>query len=284
MPDPHRIAIVTDSISDIPPEFAESMDIRIVPLSLRFGQETFRDRIDLSTDDLIERLDHDDSLPATSSPSRRSFEILFRELAQQRDAIIAILSSSRLSATVKAARLAAQSLQDDVQIEIIDSLNVSAALGLQVLHACDLRAAGVPADEIAERLRTEAPLNHLIFVVETLDHLRRNGRVGRASNILGALLQLKPILRIDEGQVIPFERARTHARALDVLIEFVESLPAVEEIVVVYDTTPDDVEALLPRLEEVAPDALIRSTQFGPALAAHIGPGVVGLAVRERPV
>lgn len=284
MPDHERIAIVTDSTADLPPDLARERGITVVPLTLRFGHEILRDRVDLSTTDLVQRMDSTGTIPAISSPSSRVFESVFRELAPDHDRIIAVLVSSRLSATVKSATIAARKVRDVIPVDVVDSLNASFGLGLQVLRAADLVAQGIAPDKLVSQLQSEVALNHVVFFVETLEHLRRIGHVGKASEMLGSFLQLKPVLRIDEGQVIPFERARTRAKALDALVDFVQSIPAVDEIAVVYDTTPEDVDAIMPRLEKVVGAPRIRRVQFGPVLAANIGPGVVGIAIREKPV
>ncbi|MGC4105527.1 MAG: DegV family protein [Thermomicrobiales bacterium] len=283
---PDRIAIVTDSTADLPHDLATELGINVVPFGLRFGHELFRDGVDLTTDDLMGRIEETGRTPATSSPSPRSFADVFADLAQSHDGIVAVLMSSHLSAVVKSARIAAtqfhETTPDAPPIEIVDSLNVSLGLGLQVMRAASLIRSGLPLTIVAEQLRTEVPANHLIFFLESLDLQRQRGRLGKGPEVVGTVLQLKPVLRLDEGQVIPHERVRTRARALDMLVEFAGSLPAIDEIGIIYDTTPEDVETLRDRLTAIAPDARLDTVQFGPALAAHLGPGVVGLAIRER--
>lgn len=283
---PDRIAIVTDSTADLSHDLATKLGVTVVPFDLRFGHEHFRDGVDLTTDDLIVRIEETGQPPATSSPSPRTFNDIFTHLAADHDGILAIHMSSRLSTVVKSARIAASQFTSPadhpVQIEVVDSLNVSLGLGLQVMRAVDLVRAGMPLAAIAEQLRVEVPANHLVFFLEQLDLQRQRGRVGKGLEVVGSVLQLKPVLRLEEGQVIPHERARTRARALDMLVEFAGSLPAIDGIGVIYDTTPEDVETLRERLGVIAPDAHLDTVQFGPALAAHLGPGVVGLAIRER--
>ncbi|HEU0163434.1 MAG TPA: DegV family protein [Thermomicrobiales bacterium] len=282
MVDQERIAIVTDSASDLTLEAAALLGVTVVPLALRFGHDTFLDRAEISTDALVARVEEAGILPATSSPSRVTFERVFRQLASTHDAIIAVLNSSRLSSTVKSATIAAANVRDQIPVEIVDSLNVSYGLGHQVLRAVDLVNSGVPADRAATQLRTEVPFNHVVFFAEELDHLRRHGKVGKAPELLGNILQLKPILRIDEGQVIPFERVRTRAKALDLLVGFTKSLPAIDAIAVIYDTLPDDLDPLVRRLRRLVPSREVPHIQIGPSLAAQVGPGVLGIAIRER--
>ena len=279
---PDRIAIVTDSTADLPHDLAAELGVTVVPFGLRFGHESFRDGVDLTTDDLIGRIEATGRTPATSSPSPRIFTDVFTELARDHDGILAVLMSSHLSSAVKAARIAAAHLASPVPTEIVASLTISLGLGLQVMRAVTLVRAGLPLAAIAEQLRTEVPANHLVFFLEQLDLQRQRGRVGKGPEVVGTMLQLKPVLRLDEGQVIPHERVRTRVKALDMLVEFAGSLPAIDEIGIIYDTTPEDVDTLRERLAAIAPDARLDTVQFGPALAAHLGPGVVGLAIRER--
>lgn len=284
MPDHERIAILTDSSSDLTAEMARVLGITIVSFAVRFGHDTFADGKEISTGELIARTEGSDVIPAVSSPAPHAFEQAFLELAADHDRVIAILISSRLSSAVKSATIAAKHVQDRIAVDVVDSLNTSFGLGLQVLRAVDLLRRGVAAEILVTHLRSEVTLNHVVFFVETLEYLRRSGRVGKAPEILGSFLQLKPVLRIDEGQVIPFERARTHAKALDVLVAFARSIPAIDEIAVIYNTTPEDADALVPLFEQMVEPNRIRIVQFGAALTAHIGPGCVGVAIREKPV
>lgn len=283
---PERIAIVTDSTADLPPDIASDLGITVVPFGLRFGQEQFQDGVDLTTEALIDRITETGRMPATSSPSPRVFTEIFSRLATNHDGILAVMMSSHLSSVVKSARIAARHLSARpdfaTPIEIVDSLNISLGLGLQVQRAASLVQDGGTLTAVADQLRNEIPANHLVFFLEQLDLQRQRGRVGKGSEVVGTVLQLKPVLRLDEGQVIPHERVRTRARALDMLVEFAGSLPAIDAIGVIYDTTPEDGLDLCDRLGAIAPDAQVETAQLSPALAAHLGPGVVGIAIRER--
>jgi len=284
MPDIHRIAILTDSSSDISADLAQELGITIVPFSIRFDQGSFHDSENVSTVELVERMANSATIPAVSSPSPRAFEEAFLGLAGNYDSVVAILVSSRLSSAVKSATLAAKAVRERIPVTVLDSLNTSFGLGLQVQRAVDLVHQGVPADRLVLQLQSEVTLNHVVFFVETLEHLRRSGRVGKASEMLGSFLQLKPVLRIDEGQVIPFERARTRAKALDTLVEFAQSIPAIDEIAVIYTTPAEDVEMMIPHLEMLVDPSRIRRIQFGTAVTTQIGPGSVGIAIREKSI
>ena len=278
-----RVAIVTDSTADLPPALRDRHGIAMVPLNVHFGDETFRDQLDITTDAFMARLQQASALPRTSQPSPAVFEETFRRLATDHDAIVAVLISSRLSGTLQAATLAAQAVANVVPVEIVDSRSGSMGLGLQVLRAAELAERGLATPAIAERLRAETAANHIVFFVDTLEFLQRGGRIGRAAALVGGLLQLKPLLRVDEGQVVPFERTRTRARAIQGLVDFVRGLPHVERLSVLYSTSHPDAETLADRLalELSLPREAIVVTQMGPVIGTHVGPGAMGVAVFE---
>ncbi|MDQ4099923.1 MAG: DegV family protein, partial [Chloroflexota bacterium] len=172
---------------------------------------------------------------------------------------------------------------ETVPVEIVDSLNASLGLGFQALRAAALRDEGLDAATIAARLREEVSTYHLLFFVETLEHLRRGGRIGKAATMVGSLLQLRPLLRVDEGQIVPFERTRTRRKALNALVDFAKGLSGVDVAAALYNTTPDDAATLASQIQVLTPEREVLIAQFSPVLGTHVGPGAVGLTVRERP-
>ena len=278
-----RVAIVTDSTSDLPPDLRERLGITMVPLNVHFGSEVFRDQIDITTDQFIERLGRSAQLPTTSQPSAGLFEETFRGLAPNHDGIVAVLISAKLSGTLQSATIARDAVADVVPVEIVDSLNGSMGLGHQALRAAELASRGLSAPAIAERLRAETSAHHVVFFVDTLEFLQRGGRIGRATALIGGMLQLKPLLRVDEGQVVPFERTRTRAKAIHGLIDFVGGLPHVERLSVLYSTSEADGRALADRLAATVPvpRAEIGLAQMGPVIGTHVGSGAMSVAVSE---
>jgi DegV family protein with EDD domain len=280
MADSPRVAIVTDSTSDLPAKLRERLGIAMVPLNIHIGSEAFRDQIDLSTDEFMQRLAETEDMPSTSQPSSGLFEQTFQELGKDHDEIVCVLISSRLSGTVQSAQIAANAVDDTIRVEVVDSLNATLGCGFQVLNAAWLASEGLGAEAIATQLRSHTSSYHVVFFVETLDHLRRGGRIGKAASLLGSALRLRPLLRVDEGQVVPFERTRTRRRAIAALVEFAESLPGIERITVLYNTTPEDADLLSARISSLArqkPE--IPVAQLGPVLGTHVGPGTLGLAI-----
>lgn len=280
MADTARVAIVTDSTADLPTDVRERHGITMVPLNVHLGDRTWRDQVDLTTPRFMGLLAESEAFPTTSQPSAGVFEQTFRDLAKTHDEIVCVLISSRLSGTVQSAQIAAEAVRDAIHVEVVDSLNASLGCGFQVLHAQRLADAGERAEAIAARLRAQTGRYHIIFFVETLDHIRRGGRIGKAASLVGSMLKLKPLLRIDEGQVVPFERTRTRRKATDALVEFAENLSGIERIATLYNTTPEDAEVLHARVAHLArQETEVPIALFGPVLGTHVGPGTLGLAI-----
>ena len=278
-----RIAVVSDSTSDLPPDLRQRLGVTMVPLNVHFGEEVFRDQVDISTDAFMDRLRQSSKLPTTSQPSAGLFEETFRRLAPSHDAVIAVLISSKLSGTVQSAAVARDAVAGVIPVEVVDSLNASLGLGFQVMRATDLVAGGADAASIAERLRAEVGAYHVVFFVDTLEFLQRGGRIGKAAALVGGFLNLKPLLRVDEGQIVPFERTRTRGRAVQGLVDFVRGLPSVERLGVIHSSTPDEARALADRLaaeKGIAPDKVLVA-QMSPVIGTHVGPGAMGVSVAE---
>ncbi|MGH2535019.1 MAG: DegV family protein [Thermomicrobiales bacterium] len=276
-----RIAVVTDSTADLSPELLREHGVTMVPLNVHIGDETYKDQIEITSREFMKRLPLARQLPTTSQPAPGQFEETFRTLAADRDAVLAVLISSKLSGTIQSAGIARDAVAATLDVEIVDSLNASMGLGLQVVRAARLAASGLGVQDIARRLRAETNAYHLVFFVDTLEYLQRGGRIGRAASLLGSLIQLKPLLRIDEGQIVPFERTRTKARAIEGLKSFVKSFPNIAELAILYSTEQQDAEELADSLTNAFKRDRIHIAQFSPVIGTHIGPGALGVCVYE---
>lgn len=281
MSQPQRIAIVTDSTADLPLEVRDRLGIYCVPLNIHFGDETFQDRVDIFSEEFMRRLTASAVLPTTSQPSSGVFELLFRELAKTHDSILCVLISSKLSGTFQSAQVAADAVSELISVELVDSLNSSLALGLQAVRAHELRESGTSVEEIARALRAETNSYHLVFFAETLEFLHRGGRIGKAATLLGSLLQLKPLIRVEEGVIIPFERTRTRKKALAGLETFAASFAAIETLAVLHINSAGDAETLVNAISPRAASIKIPIGQFGPVVATHVGPGAMGIVIKE---
>ena len=276
-----RVAIVTDSTSDLPPDLAARHGITVVPLNVHFGEEVFRDGVDLTTDAFLERLTQAPDLPTTSQPAAGVFVTEFRRLAGDHDAIVAVLISSKLSGTIGSATIAVDAVKEVVPVEIVDSASGSLGLGFQALRAAELIAEGQDAAAVATRLRAETGRYHVVFFADTLEYLRRGGRIGKAQALVGSLLSIKPLLLIDEGQVVPLERTRTRTRALQGLVEFAKGFPGPNRLGILHGSSPHDADALGDKLAALAPAQDPIVARFGPVILTHIGPGGLGVVIQE---
>lgn len=276
------VKIVTDSTADIPPALVRELDIEVVPLYVNFGEETYRAGVDLTNEQFYRMLNDGTPPPTTSAPPTIVFEQTYRRLAQRYDAIISIHISSHLSIAFKAAAHARERLPVSLaRIEVVDSHSASMGMGLTVLAAARMAKAGLPVDEILREVHHRVQHTHSIFFVDTIEYLERSGRISMAANTVSSMSRIKPLLLIDEGHIVPYERTRTRAKAIDGLYTFVEDFPNVREIAVMYSTTPEDVEKLLDKLMLLFPRENVLIAEYGPSLGTHLGPGAMGVAAYE---
>jgi DegV family protein with EDD domain len=227
------------------------------------------------------RLEQATTLPTTSQPSADEFEQVFRTLSAEHDAILCITLSSRLSGTWQSASLAAEAVRETVAVTVVDSQTVSVALGTQATTAASMAAACEPLEDIVATIAAEADRYHTVFFVDELEHLRRGGRIGKAAQLLGTALQLRPLLRVEEGQIVPFERTRTRTRAIAALEEFVTEAGAIDRASIIYTTKSDDAEDLASRIAATSGIPTVPQVQVGPVISAHVGPGMLGISLRE---
>lgn len=276
------VKIVTDSTADIPPALLRELEIEVVPLYVNFGEETYRAGIDITNEQFYRLLHESPTPPTTTAPPTIVFEQTYRRLAQQYDAIISIHISSHLSTAYKAAAQARERLPVSLaRIDVVDSHSASMGMGLTVLAAARMAREGVPAEEIVREVHHRVQHTHSVFFVDTVEHLDRSGRVSMASNLLSSMSRIKPLLLIDEGHIVPYERTRTRAKAIDGLYTFIEDFPNVHEVSVMYSTTPEDVDKLLDKLMLIFPRDNVLCAEYGPALGTHLGPGAMGVAAYE---
>ncbi len=271
------VSVVTDSTSDIPSELRAELKIDVVPLTISFGGEAYRDGIDLTADEFYHRLASAKALPATSQPPPALFRYAYEHLVSRGD-VVSVHLSHKLSGTVNTARHAAAEVAP-ARISVVDSGSVSLGLGLCVVAAARAAHAGASKEECVAAAQATARRLHVAVAFETLEFLRRGGRIGRAQAFVGGLLRLKPILTVRDGEVQPLTRVRSRAKALDELFSLVARFERVTDIAVLHTTTPEDAAQLAGRARAAKPDARMLLGRFGPALGVHGGPGMVGIAV-----
>ncbi len=276
------VRIVTDSTADLPLQFAHDLGIAVVPLSVIFGDEVYREGIDIDHDLFYDKLINGKVLPTTSAPSVGDFLEAYEPLLKETDEIVSIHLSSKLSATYDNACQAAQDLSDrGARIEVIDSRVVSLGLTFVALAAARAARDGGDIDQVRAAADSTIERIRIYILLDTLEYVRRGGRIGRARAFLGAILRVKPMLALRDGEVHPHERVRTRRHAMDRLFQIATSYPNVREVAIGYSTNPQDAHDFQQRLAEVMPHVNIWTARFGPVIGTHGGPGVLGLGLLE---
>ncbi len=270
------VAIVTDSTADLPPELSMSRAITVVPLTLNFDGQSLLDGVDIRPDEFYRRLDSVTTHPTTSQPSPGRFAEVYSSLLAGHDAVVSIHISQKLSGTYESARQAA-GMTDPRRVRVIDSELVSMSLGLITLAASSLAAGGADAGAIEAKVIDMRSSIQTYFSVATLEFLRRGGRIGRASALLGSVLQVKPVLCIRDGLVTPLERVRTFERALNRVVELTREVDRGHGVCVIvgHADAEADAERIARELDSIAETLMIQP--LGPVVGAHAGPGVVGV-------
>jgi len=283
-----RTAIVTDSTADLAPEVAAAASIRVVPLYVRFGAEEFLAGVDLSTEQFWTRMLATGAvIPSTAAPSPGTFKETFEAcFAEGVEAIVCPLIGSKLSATFQSATLAAQMLPDR-EIHLIDTGSTSMATGIPALLAAEMAANDTPAAEIADAIRERLPDIDLYVAVDTLDYLKKGGRLSPTQAAIGTLLSVKPIITVRDGLVVSAERPRTRGKARERVIELVTAAP-LERLAILHTptSTAEEVEAfrdgIVARVPGGIDPAFISIGLLGASTGPHLGPGLMGAAFLRR--
>jgi len=276
------IKIVTDSSADLPAQLVQELGITIVPLYVRFGEKVYRDRIDISEDEFYQRLLHDPVHPSTIQPTPQDFANVYQKLSLEADGIVSIHISAKLSGTCNAALQGKEMIDKGCPIEMVDSQLTSMGLGLIGIAAATVAKAGGDLPAVMEEVKQAIPNTHLLFLLDTLEYLLRGGRIGKAKALLGSILNVKPVLTFKDGEVVPAGQVRSRAKGLDRLFDFAKSASNIQDLAVVYNTTPDEAQALRERIGTVFDKEQIKLSRVGPMLGVHAGPGALAVAFREK--
>jgi DegV family protein with EDD domain len=271
---------VTDSSAYIPTEALGDLDVPVIPLWVMWGDERFRDGVDMDPPTFYQRLQTDEVFPTTSQPSAGEFLEFFRQVGAGADAIVGIFVTSKLSGTVPNAQ-AAQAELPELTIRVVDSLSTSMGLGFIVLAAARAAAAGQSLDQVvaaAEEMRDRV---HFLFTVDTLEYLHRGGRIGGAKWLLGTALNIKPLLHLHDGTIEPLAQVRTKRKAIARILEVAgERLGGkrMAEAAVIDVDVPEEGDGLAEEVRERFGISPVYRTTVSPAIGTHAGPGTVGLA------
>jgi len=274
-----NVAIVTDSVADLPPEVAEEFGITVVPIIVRFGADLYRDGLDLSPDDFYKRLRGSRALPATSVPPPVAFADVYEKLAERTSEIVVITVTSRLSGTHQVASQAVGLVKKRCRVEVLDSQWAIMAQGFITIAAARAGRAGASIDEVLDEARRTMRRVDMRAAFDTLEYLERGGRIGKAQAFLGSLLKVNPIIGLKDGEVYPVGRERSRAKAIDRLYDFATSFGNVEGLAVEYAADSDEANGLVQRLRSEYPQVPIYLSRTSPAIGTHTGPGLIVVTV-----
>jgi len=273
------VKIITDSVADLPPEVTQELGITVVPLNVRFGTEVYRDGIDLTAEQFYDKLVHSKTLPVTSVPSPVTFAEAYDKLAEETDEILAIILSSKLSGTYEVALQSIGLMKQKCRVEVVDSQWAVMAQGFIVMKAAEVAQAGASLDEVLNVTHSNVSRVDIRAAFDTLEYLKRGGRIGKAQALLGSMLKVNPIITMKDGVVHPVARERSRARALDYLYNFAMSYSYIEGIAVENAACADDAETLVERLSSKFPKEHIYRSKTTPVIGTHTGPGLLLVAV-----
>ena len=276
------IRIVTDSACDLSDEELATWGIGMVPLSIRFGDEEFVDRHELDLDEFYRRLAASEHLPETAAPSPGAFVEMFNSMAAEgATGVVCINLSEALSATIQSARTAAQSDDVSIDVRVVNSKSVTGGLGSMVLAAAEAAKNGASADEIVELVESLSGRTRIYATLDTLENLKKGGRIGGAQAALGTMLSIKPLLDLSTGEVVAAGKQRTRKRSLAWVRERLAEAGEVDNLAILHSKA-DDIDEFLATLEDIPAVATARVNVIGAVIGTHGGPGVIGITYQVR--
>jgi len=273
------VKIVTDTVADLPPSIVRDLGITVVPLVLRFGTDSYRDGIDISTEEFYKKLETSPSHPATSVPPPAAFAEAFDAAGGAGEEVLAIVLSSKLSGSFNSALQGKELARRARRVEVVDSGWAAMAEGFIVMQAARAAKAGAGLEEAREAARAAAGRVDFLAAFDTLEYLRRGGRIGAAAELLGSILRINPLIALRDGVVRPIGRTRSRAKAIDALVAFASGYSEIEEMAVESAACEQDADALVERLAGIHPKERILRTRMTPAIGCHTGPGLLVVAV-----
>ena len=272
-----NVRIVTDSACDLPHDIAEKLNIDVVSLSIRFGDDEFTDRVDLTPDEFWAKCKASKTLPETAAPSPGAFQVAYeRALSDGCDGVLVIALSAALSATHQSASLAADAVAGKIAVRVVDSLAVSMAQGLLAIELAELAKTGASLDELEKKALELVQRSGVVAMLDTLEHLQKGGRVGGAKALMGQVLSIKPLLELKDGIIAEAGRQRTKAKALSAIAEVARKNAPLRRLALVHGAS-EDVGALQNLVSDISTEFPLLVTDIGPVVGTHGGPGIIGL-------
>lgn len=276
------VQVVTDSTSDISPDEAAELGVRVVPALVAFGDDVYRDRVDITPSEFYERLMSAREFPKTSQPSVEAFATVYREVAAEGNDIASIHVSSKLSGTLNSASIASETSELETRVELLDSYTAGVGLRAVVEAAAEQAREGAPLEDVTAAARSVMDRSHVFVTLDTLEYLQKGGRIGRANAFLGTALRIKPIIHIDGGEVAPFDRVRTRSKAVKRIEEVVLEDKTLEKLFVIYSTDDASARKLIDDVSPHLPHTRIEVIQTGPTVGAYLGPNALGICTVRR--
>jgi DegV family protein with EDD domain len=271
------VKIVTDSLSDISTEKAKELGVSVVPLNVHFGDSVYKDGIELLPDEFYKKLVGGTVFPTTSAPPPGVFAELFTNLAKETNEIIAIMASDKLSATHESCVQGKALVKVECKIEVINTKWIIGAEAILVMIAAEAAKKGANLQTISEIVRNAMSRLHALMMFDTLEYLKKGGRIGKAQAFLGSLLKIHPILTLKDGEIHPLERARNRTQAKDILINYIKKYPKIERVVVEHATAPEEAEEMIERISVLVSKDLITRSRVGSVIGTHTGPHIVAV-------
>lgn len=276
-----RVRVVTDSGCDLPAALLQRLAITVVPYSVRVGDKVYWDRVSITPDQFYRRLASSRQTVVVSPPTTAEYQNVYAGLSRSTNVVVSIHSSSKLGGSYGAALTAKSLTASQIRVVVIDSLSASIGLGFLVLAAAMAAHRGAELDDIVALVRGMILQTHLLFALETTDYLHNGPPMPKLRNGLGDLGDARPLIQMEDGTFDLAEKVRTRAKAVERLYEFVELFPRIEDLGVLFGTTPTDADSLVKRIDTVFPKEQVVVSQYGPALGAFLGPGALGVAAYE---
>jgi DegV family protein with EDD domain len=273
------VKIITDSLGDISEDLVKSLDITIIPIHVLFGTQSYRDGIDLTTQQFYSKLVSSKTLPTTAVPALGTFIQTYEQVLKETDEIVVLSVSHKLSATFDTAKKAAEMIKQKCRISVIDTLQVIMGEGLIVINAAKAAKAGEKFEDIVKQIQTNILRIESRMAFDNLEYLKRGGRIGAGKAFLGSLLKIHPILVLKDGEVYPLSRERSRVKALDALSNFVSDYSNIEAMAVEDATTPVEADDIAQRLQCKYVNAPIYRSKVSAVIGAHVGPSVVSVSV-----
>ena len=274
------IKIVTDSTADLPAQLVQELGITVVPLYVRFGEEVYRERVDITEDEFYQRLLRDPVHPSTIQPTPQDFVDVYQKLSSEADGIVSIHISGKLSGTCNSALQGKKMIEKGCPIEVVDSQSITMGLGLIDIVAATAAKAGEGLQQVVEEAKQAIPNTRVLGLLDTLKYLLLGGRIGKAKALLGSILNVKPMIALKDGEVMPAGQARTRTKGIQRLFDFVKDTSNIQDLAILHSTTPDEAQTLAERVDPIFTKERIKFARLGTTLGVHGGPGFLAVAIR----